>query len=384
VLQPRPVWQSLPEPLMMTRSAPFVFRVGLPDAALFPHRAWRRAVSRALAAGESTMTVYEDAAGHDALRAAIARQISFSRGVRTTAADVLVTNGTQQALDLVARVLLSPGETVAVEEPGYGPPRFLFHSLGLRVVGTPVDTEGVIVDALPKHARAVYVTPSHQFPLSVTMSLSRRKALLVWAERHNAVIIEDDYDSEFRFDGRPCEPLQTLDTDGRVVYVGSFSKSMLPALRVGFLVAPASLRLALRQAKFVSDWHGSTLMQAAIAAFIDAGDFARHIRRMTGVYRARRRLVTEAVDQHFAGHLELVPSTVGLHLAARARRATPEQIVAIAECAAEKGVAIQTYWRHGNAVDTRPIVALGYGAIPTECVKEGLRLLRRCFTAKVD
>jgi GntR family transcriptional regulator/MocR family aminotransferase len=144
------------------------------------------------------------------------------------------------------------------------------------------------------------------------------------------------------------------------------------------------LRLALCQAKFVADWHGSTLIQAAIAAFMDAGDFARHIRRMTGVYRARRRLVAEAVDQYFAGHLELVPSTVGLHLAARARRATPEEIVDIAERAAEKGVAIQTYWRHGNAVDTRPIVALGCGAIPTDRVKEGLRLLRRCFPAKVD
>ena len=164
--------------------------------------------------------------------------------------------------------------------------------------------------------RAVYVTPSHQYPLSVTLTLPRRQALLAWAERNNAAIIEDDYDSEFRFGGRPLEPLQTLDTKGRVVYVGSFSKTMLPTLRLGFLVTPPSLRAALHKAKFVSDWHSSTLVQAALARFIDDGAFARHVRRATAIYRERHEMLADAISRDFADHLELIPSTTGLHLTA--------------------------------------------------------------------
>ncbi|WP_292167326.1 PLP-dependent aminotransferase family protein [Mesorhizobium sp.] len=175
--------------------------------------------------GETTAGVYEHPAGHHDLRIAIARHIGNSRGIRASADDVIVTNGTQQALDVLARVLLAPGDGIAVEDPSYGPPRRLFKALGIRVIGVPVDRQGLVVDALPRGIRAVYVTPSHQYPLSVTMTLSRRQALLAWAERNNAAIIEDDYDSEFRFGGRPLEPLQTLDAKGRVVYVGSFSKT---------------------------------------------------------------------------------------------------------------------------------------------------------------
>ena len=212
---------------------------------------------------------------------------------------------------------------------GYAPPRALFKALGLRVVGVPVDREGLVVDALPRGVRAVYVTPSHQYPLSVTLTLPRRQALLAWAEQNNAAIIEDDYDSEFRFGGRPLEPLQTLDAKGRVVYVGSFSKSMLPTLRLGFLVTPPSLREALHKAKFVSDWHSSTLVQAALARFIDDGAFARHVRRMTAVYRERHEMLTDALSRDFADLLELVPSTTGLHLTALARRMSADRIAAV-------------------------------------------------------
>jgi GntR family transcriptional regulator / MocR family aminotransferase len=172
--------------------------------------------------------VYAHPAGHRGLREAIARHIGIARGVAASADDVTITSGSQQALDVVARVLVSPGDRVAVEDPGYPPPRQLFESLGARVGGVPVDRHGIVVDALPRQARLVYVTPSHQYPLGMSMALPRRLALLAWAERHNAAIIEADYDSEFRFGERPIEPLQTLDSTGRVVYVGSFSKTMLP------------------------------------------------------------------------------------------------------------------------------------------------------------
>ena len=191
-------------------------------------------MTRALRSSATTAGAYEHPAGRRDLRAAIVRHIGISRGVEASADDIIITNGTQQALDLLARVLLAPGDAIAVENPGYAPPKQTFKTLGIRMIGVPVDREGLVVDALPRDVRAVYVTPSHQYPLSVTLTLPRRQALLAWAERNNAAIIEDDYDSEFRFEERPLEPLQTLDPKGRVVYVGSFSKTMLPTLRFGF------------------------------------------------------------------------------------------------------------------------------------------------------
>ena len=243
VLRPRQIWQSITLPTAFKEPARFDFRTGLGDASLFPDREWRRAVTGALRSSTTKAGLYERSAGRRDLREAIVRHIAVSRSVEASADDVIVTNGTQQALDLVARVLLAPGDAIAVEDPGYVPPRELFKTLGIRVVGVPVDREGLIVDALPRGVRAVYVTPSHQYPLSVTLTLPRRQALLAWAERNNAAIIEDDYDSEFRFGGRPVEPLQTLDAKGRVVYVGSFSKTMLPTLRIGL---PGDASIATR------------------------------------------------------------------------------------------------------------------------------------------
>jgi GntR family transcriptional regulator / MocR family aminotransferase len=381
VLQPRQIWQSvvLPTTSWFEDPARFDFRTGLCDASMFPDQAWRRAVTRAARSSAPTAGVYEQPAGRRDLRAAIARHIGVSRGVEASADDIVITNGTQQALDLLARVLLAPGDTIAVEDPGYRPPRQLFKTLGIRVLGVPVDREGLIVDALPRGVRAVYVTPSHQFPLSVTLTLPRRQALLAWAERNNAAIIEDDYDSEFRFGERPLEPLQTLDAKGRVVYVGSYSKTMLPTLRLGFLVTPPSLRAALHKAKFVSDWHSSTLAQAALARFIDDGAFARHVHRATAIYRQRHEMVVDAISRNFADHLELIPSTTGLHVTALARKMSADQIAAIPRCAAERGIAVHTLSSVGNSKSPLVGILLGYSAIPTAHIEEGLRLLRACF-----
>jgi GntR family transcriptional regulator / MocR family aminotransferase len=385
VLQPRQIWQSVVLPTAFEKPARFDFRTGPCDASLFPDGDWRRAVTRALRSSATTAGIYEHPAGHGDLRAAIVRHIGISRGIEASADDIVITNGTQQALDLLARVLLAPGDGIAVESPGYAPPKQLFRTLGIRVLGVPVDREGLIVDALPRGVRAVYVTPSHQFPLSVTLTLPRRQALLAWAERNNAAIIEDDYDSEFRFGERPLEPLQTLDAKGRVVYVGSFSKTILPTLRLGFVVTPPSLRAALHKAKFVSDWHSSVLAQAALARFIDDGAFARHVRRATAVYRERHGMLANAVSRDFADHLELIPSTTGLHVAALARRLSAHEIAAVAHRAAERGVAVQvlsSFALNPNlALNPNPPAGLmlGYGAIPTALIEEGLRLLRACF-----
>jgi GntR family transcriptional regulator / MocR family aminotransferase len=294
--------------------------------------------------------------------------------VRAEPADVVVTTGIQQALDLVARVLLEPGVRVAVEDPGYPPPRLLFASLGARVVPVPVDAEGLVVDALPDDVRLVHVSPSHQFPLGMAMSLRRRLALLAWASRHGAAIVEDDYDSEFRFTGHPIEPLQSLDRGGRVIYVGTFSKSMLPTLRLGFLVTPPSLRHALRAAKHVSDWHTSLPLQAALAQFIDEGGLARHIRKMRGEYEARHARIRAVIDRDFAGLLEPIPSSAGIHLSA---------VGAIDDMATKRrarsaGVAVQavTYFTVGSSP---PGLVIGYGAIPLDRIDEALRRLRRAI-----
>lgn len=379
VLEPRAVWDSIGLSTAFARPARYDFRTGLPDPTLFPHRAWERTVMRALLTGERLAGTYGHAAGHPDLRSAIARQIGFSRGVDASADDVVITSGAQQALDLIARVLFAPGDQIAVEDPGYQPPRLLFKSLGLQVLGVPVDRDGLVVEALPPGVRAVYVTPSHQYPLAVAMTLSRRRALLAWAERNNAAIIEDDYDCEFRFSGRPIEPLQTIDTSGRVIYVSSFSKTMLPSLRLGFLIAPPCLQAALHKAKYVSDWHAPTVLQAAVARFIEEGALARHIRRMTEAYRERHEILTSAIGREFADHLELIPSTMGLHLTALARRATVEQLAEIADHAAALGVGVHLLSRFAIRGAPRAGVVFGFGAIPTKQIAEGLRRFRSCF-----
>jgi GntR family transcriptional regulator/MocR family aminotransferase len=379
-LRPRRVWDSISIPTAFDRPAQFDFRSGLPDASLFPHRAWRRVMARVLREDRAVSGgVYGHPAGHRGLREAIARHVGIARGVTTSPDDVVVTSGTQQALDLIARVLLAPGDAVAVEDPGYPPPRRLFMSLGAGVHHVPVDADGLIVDAIPRHTRLVYVTPSHQYPLGMSMTLSRRLALLEWAERHNAAIIEDDYDSEFRFGGRPIEPLQTLDSAGRVVYVGSFSKTLLPTLRLGFVVTPPSLSKAVYKAKHVTDWHTSMLAQAALAQFIDESAFARHIRKVGAVYRVRHAMISDTLMREFAGQLDVIPSSVGLHVAATAR-ASADQVAAVVSRAADAGVAVQELSKYAAGAAWRSGLLLGYGAIGTAQIQEGLRRLRACFT----
>jgi len=378
-LQPRPVWNAIVLPTAFDTPARYDFRIGLPDASLFPHRTWRRLLVRSMRAPEVAAGVYQDPAGLRPLRAAIANHVAISRGVNASPDDVIVTNGTQQALDLIARVLLAPGDAIAVEDPGYQPPCRLFASLGVRVIGVPVDQHGLVVDVLPRRVRAVYVTPSHQYPLGVAMSLQRRHALLAWAERHGSAIIEDDYDSEFRFGGRPLEALQTLDVAGRVIYVGSFSKTLLPTLRVGFIVAPQSLRLALQRAKFVSDWHTSSLAQAALAQLIETGGYARHLRRLNSRYRERHALITKILSRDFADYLELVPSSTGLHVTALGRRMSARQLMAVQSRAAGLDVAVRVLSSLSVGQRSRVGLVLGYGAIDAKDIGEGLRRLLTCF-----
>jgi GntR family transcriptional regulator/MocR family aminotransferase len=244
-----------------------------------------------------------------------------------------------------------------------------------------VDDEGLVVDALPPRARIVYTTPSHQFPLGVPMSHARRRELLSWAQRHGSAVVEDDYDSEFRFEKRPLEPLQSLDRGGHVIYVGSFSKTMLPALRLGFLVAPATLLPALRLARQVADRHGDTGAEAALAAFIEEGLFGRHLRNATKVYGARRALVLAALEGDLGRRLAPVASVAGLHLTAHLRPDAGVDAATVVTRAERSGVGVQSLADFCAVPPARDGLVIGYGSIPTDRLPEALRRLARCFTA---
>jgi GntR family transcriptional regulator/MocR family aminotransferase len=376
----RPVWDSLAPPETNNVSARFDFGVGMPDATLFPYDSWRRLLARQIRASR-LRSDYGDPRGHAGLREAIARHVGVNRGVTAGADDVVVTNGAQQAFDLIARVLIQQGSKVAIENPGYPPVRMLFESMDARVVPIPVDASGLDVAALPNDVRLVYVTPSHQFPMGMPMSHARRAALLAWAEQRNAVIIEDDYDSEFRFGGRPLDTLHSTDPHGRVIYVGSFSKSLLPSLRLGFLIAPPSLRAPLRAASQVAGWFVQAPAQAALAAFIDNGLLARHVRKMRRIYAERHDQILHTLETDFADWLRPIQAVTGIHIAATLRSRNRSQERELAACAAANDLSfdrLSNYWFAGR---TQPGIVLGYGGIATSKIEEGLRRLRRCFEA---
>ncbi|OLF19429.1 MocR-like pyridoxine biosynthesis transcription factor PdxR [Actinophytocola xanthii] len=369
----RPAWRTPMMSFEDTRVAEFDFRVGVPDVRRFPMTAWRRLVGRELRELPPEAAAYGHPAGHPGLRAEIARHVGLSRSVLADPEDVLVTQGAQQALDVLGRVLVGPGDRVAVEEPGYPPARAVFAALGARVTGVPVDGEGLVVSAIPSATRLVYTTPSHQFPLGMPMSLRRRGELLAWAHRQRAVVVEDDYDSEFRFSERPLEPLHGLDRGRRVLYVGSFAKTMLPALRLGFLVVPPSLRSAVRAARALTDRQGDPATQGAMAAFLSEGLFSRHLRRATREYAARHERVLSVLRRDFHDTLEVVPATAGLHLAAWLR--VPVDVDALVARATAAGVAVESLGGYHAEGPGRPGLAIGYGAIELDRVEPGLRRL---------
>jgi GntR family transcriptional regulator/MocR family aminotransferase len=353
---------------------PFDFSVGLSDKAHFPYRVWRRLSARALRGITRTPVSYASPAGQPELREAIARNVSLMRAVACQADDVVATVGAQQAFDLLARILVTPGKTiVAVEDPGYPPSRAAFAAAGATIVPIPVDGEGLMVDRLPAGARVIVVTPSHQFPLGTVMSAARRQALLQFAQAHRAVVIEDDYDGEFRYGGRPLDALQTLDRGENVFYVGTFSKSLFPALRLGFVVAPPWARPALIAARRISDWHGPVLAQETLTAFIAEGHLMRHVRRMRKVYGGRRATLLHALTRHCGDRLVPIPGEAGLHLSARL--AAPLRANVVVARAAAQGVRVKALqsFAAGKAVVNG--LAFGFGVIEADQIDTAIRRL---------
>ncbi|QFG26942.1 PLP-dependent aminotransferase family protein [Actinomadura sp. WMMB 499] len=375
---PIELWADLPKPPARPGAAPeYDFRTGIPDRHLFPTETWRHLLAEQLAAMPSQSLVYEDPRGNADLRTEIAAHLRRVRDVRATAADVLVTNGSQQAVHLAARVLLRPGDRVAVENPGYPPPRQMFASLGAEPVGVRVDAEGVVVAEIPDDCRLVYVTPSHQFPLGTPMSLRRKLDLLAWARRRGAVIVEDDYDSELTFTDRPLEPLRAMAAD-HVLYVGSFSKVLLPMLRLGHMVAPAALRPALAKAKYLTDVGTPSVEQAALARFLAGGGFADHLRTVHGEYGARREVLIDVLARDFGDVLTLVPAEAGLHVTVRAERDMWPLVLA----ARRAGIWLYSLGDFTDPPNSAHGLLFGYGAVPVDAIEPGLRKLREIHDRK--
>ena len=294
------------------------FQPGLPALDEFPRELWARLLGRRSRVPARGSLGYSHPAGLPSLRHAIAAYVGGARGVTCDADQVIVVAGAQAGLDLACRLLLDAGDAAWIENPGYLGARGALLGAGARLVPVPVDEEGIDVEA-GRHAgpaRLVYVTPSHQFPLGATMSLARRLALLAWAAEAGAWVVEDDYDSEYRYSGRPIAAMQGLDPAGRVVYVGTFSKTMFPALRAGYLIVPPALVDAFGVAVRLTGQQVPTADQAALGDFITEGHFAAHVRRMRALYAARREHLVASLRRRLSGILEVVPSEGGMQLAA--------------------------------------------------------------------
>ena len=306
-----------------------------------PLRAWRRLITRHIHPAEATNFDYsEDPLGHQPLRDAIARYLAKSRAVRCEPSQVIICAGAQGAMDLITRVLVDPQDEVAIEDPGYLGARNIFAAQGAKLLPVRLDESGLNVDELKSKSssktRFVYVSPSHQFPTGVLLSLSRRLELLSWAHEQNAFVIEDDYDSEYRYRGRPVPALQGLDQNERVIYVGTFSKVLFPSLRLGYMVIPGSLVDSLARAKRLTDRQSPLIEQCALTDFINEGHLERHIRRMRTLYGQRRQALVDALSVHLSGRASIVGDEAGMHLMVRLKTAlTDSQLIARA---AKRGV----------------------------------------------
>ena len=366
---------STPTSVARDRGAPRAFRPGIPALEEFPSGVWRKLASRAWRRPQPGLLGYGDPAGYLPLRRVISEHLGPARAVRCEPGQIIIVSGSQQALDLCARVLLDPGDSAWVEEPGYRGARAALTGAGVRPVPVPVDSEGLDVEAgirLEPAARLACVTPSHQYPLGMTMGLGRRLELLRWADRSGAWVLEDDYDSEYRYSGRPLEALQGLDTAGRVVYVGTFSKVLFPGLRLGYLVVPPDLVDAFVAARELSDRQPPGVEQAVLAEFIAEGHFVRHLRRTRALYAGRQEILVDEASRHLSGRLDVPSAEAGMHLIGWL---PGEDDRKASRLAARHGVEAPAVSLYGDPPDGRGGLMLGYAAVPEGEIRAGVRRL---------
>jgi GntR family transcriptional regulator/MocR family aminotransferase len=371
----------LPPPLS---GAPRAFRIGVPAFDLFPFEVWARLQARFWRKPSAARLGYGDPAGDATLRELVAAYLRSSRGLNCDPAQIVITCGAQQAISLCAQLLVQPGERVVVENPGYRAAGHAFAVAGAELCGVPVDGDGLDTAALAavEDCRLVYVTPSHQYPTGVTLSLARRLELLEWAERRDGWIIEDDYDGEYRYSGVPLAPLAALDRQGRVLYVGTFCKIAFPALRLGYLVLPPALTEAFARRRAVDMRHSEIGTQAVMAEFIAAGHFQRHVRRMRQAARARLEALLRDWPAAIPGCAALPKVEAGLHLCARLDSLARErELLAAARAAGVEMNGLSDYWlpHSREPEDARAGLVLGFAAVPEAQIAEAIVTLRRAW-----
>jgi len=357
------------------------FRIASPDLASFPFEIWTRLLAKYSRNPSPDLFGYAHAAGHPRLRAAIAAYLRSARAVKCEADQVIVVPGAQVALELATQMLLDPGDTVLMEDPGYFGVRGVFIRAGARIAPVPVDREGIrleVVKGNRDHARMVYVTPSHQFPLGVTLPLARRLELLDWAQAVGAWIIEDDCDGEYRYAGRPIASLQGLDSENRVIYTGTFSKVLFPSLRIGYLVVPPDLVDAFIAGRIMIDLQPATIPQAALADFIEDGHFTRHLRRMRKLYGSRQSILLEAAKSELSGLLEIQDSQAGMHLIGWLP--TDVNDMDAARAASKNNVLALPLSVFSLKPMTRGALVLGYTAFNDREIRAGVRRLKTALT----
>jgi GntR family transcriptional regulator/MocR family aminotransferase len=361
------------------------FRYGRPAVHEFPREIWRRLLAARGRQNSLETFGYGPPAGYRPLREALTDYLRRARGVSCDPDQIIVVNGSQQAFDLAARVLLDPGDAAVIEEPHYHGSRLPFEAAGARLIGIPVDAEGMDTARLPPagaRARLACVTPCHQFPTGVIMPLARRSALLDWATRTGAWVIEDDYVSEFRYEGRPLEALQALDRTGRVIYVGTFSKTLFPALRLAYLVLPRPLVKPFVAAKWMADRYTAMLGQEALTDFITSGHFERYLRRASARNAARRRVLIEALQQQFGERVEIAGENAGVHLLVWLNHVGPRDIEAIIARAARAGVGLYPITQYYSHPPRRAGLLFGYASLTEAEIRAGIRRWAATFTAR--
>lgn len=365
----------LPSPTLLNASRVTVdFRYGDLAAGDFPALAWKRAVAASVLRRPFRLR-YGDPAGSPELRAGLQAYLWRARSVRCAPEQIVVVNGSQQGLDLCARLLLDPGERVVIENPCYGLARQTFLAAGAELIARPVDEQGMRTEDLPA-ARLAYVTPSHQFPLGSVMSVARRRALLAWARRNRAYIVEDDYDSEYRFDIRPIPPLQTLDDAARVIYLGTVSKTLSPTLRLGYLVLPEALCAAFRNAKRLTDRHTASLEQDALAGFIANGGYERHVRRMRRKNGARREALLDTLSKTLGNSVTISGADAGLHAVLwlnRIPRKRESEFLSRAHAAGLGLYPVSPLYDERFGRPDRVGLVMGYAALDERAIAQGVR-----------
>jgi GntR family transcriptional regulator/MocR family aminotransferase len=371
-------WSKVNVSSRRSPALPYDFAYGRSDVATFPFAMWRRLLLKCARKVSAAELDYGQAGGNASLRAAICAHLRRSRAVNCDSSQVIVVNGSQQALDLIARVLLQAGDRVAIEDPAYQGTTEVLRAAGARLLPVSVDEQGLDPARLPPGARLVFVTPSHQFPSGAVLPLARRVALLEWAARRDAVIVEDDYDGEFRYEGQALESLQGLDRDSRVLYVGTFSRTIFSALRIGYLVVPKSLVNAFSAAKWLCDRHTPGLEQATLAEFISSGMYERYLRRVRRRNAARREVLLGAVNKYLRDRVEISGASAGAHVVMwPATRMSEEMLVADA---AARGVGVYPISPYYLKQPARPGVLLGYSRLAESQIVEGIRRLGRVLS----